>query len=121
MIRPLLLLVLTSCASDQERFSDDFAASYCARVRSCDERVFWTTWDGGTPECRDHARGRLRQLSFGNGNVTCRWQPEPALDCLEDVERGTCDEILREDYISRCARPAWDCITLIRARAGEPD
>lgn len=112
----LLLTVLTvpACALTEERFVEQVADRYCARVKACDETQFWTTWYDGTPECMDDLVNRVGDKAYGNGNVACEWIEDESAACLEAVDADPCDEVVAVRYVDACADPAWDCVTLTR-------
>ncbi len=109
------ILLLAGCALDEDRFIAEAGAAYCARYKACDERAYWTTWEDGTPACEADLDNRLGDKRFGNGNVACTWQADPAQDCLDAIAQDDCDPILTSGYVDACADPVWDCVSLVRA------
>lgn len=111
---PLLscLAVVGACTLTEDRFVETFAADYCARVKACDETVFWTTWYDGTPECTADVQDTVGDKAYGNGSVACAWDAEASQTCLDALDADDCDDVLGARYVDACADPAWDCITI---------
>lgn len=107
------LVLLTGCALTEERFADRFADRWCARSKGCDEDAYFDRWLEGTADCVPITSDDVILESFGPTEATsCRFQEDWAADCLDRVERATCEEIASTSWYEECIA-AWDCIAIV--------
>lgn len=68
-----LLPSLVACGTDEERFPDQVAKTWCSGLKACDVDRFWDTYWEGTPECRDSYAIVVRAQSFRGDDLVCQW------------------------------------------------
>jgi hypothetical protein len=100
------------CGTTEERFPEQFARKYCAQAKACDVDLYFETYEFGTETCRERMTQQVGDQQYGTEVTVCSWQPDIADDCLKEIRRATCDEVLDDRWVDNCTA-AWDCVTLI--------
>ncbi len=112
----MILLLLCACGTDEERFPEQVARTWCAEFKSCDIEDFFRQYRDGTPQCQESVAVEVLQQAFPDGDRACFWIDELGEQCIDALAKATCDEVLNPLWLDECTA-AWDCVTIVSARA----